>query len=161
MHLFDGCLKTKREAARLKQKGLLITTRRAQGENDKVSADNQPHETQSNKNQKAQDACNILSLHNRDALNIPESTVTSMLNQFLSNVYSEELTAGISEADYAEVMNASATDYEGYAEWSEAIEQGEVIDTPKGQILYNKDCSHAACKTTRCEKGATYQGIAI
>ena len=84
-----------------------------------------------------------------------------MLNQFLSNVYSEELTAGISEADYAEVMNASAADYEGYAEWSEAIEQGEVIDTPKGQILYNKDCSHATCKTTRCERGTTYEGIAI
>ena len=41
-----------------------------------------------------------------------------MLNQFLSTVYSEELYAGINDADYAEVMNASATDYEGYAEWS-------------------------------------------
>jgi hypothetical protein len=84
-----------------------------------------------------------------------------MLNQFLSTVYSEELYAGINDADYAEVMNASAADYEGYAEWSEAVEQGEVIDTPKGQILYNKDCSHTACRTTRCDKGASFEGIAI
>jgi hypothetical protein len=84
----------------------------------------------------------------------------SILN-FESNVYSEELFAGIREADYADVMNASAADYEGYAEWSTEFEQGTVIDTPKGQILYNRDCSHKACLTTRCEKGATYQGIAI
>ncbi|MGA9770311.1 MAG: hypothetical protein WBV94_14830 [Blastocatellia bacterium] len=84
-----------------------------------------------------------------------------MLNQFLSNVYSEELFTGISEADYNEVMNASAADYEGYAEWSTELEQGTVIDTPRGQILINRDCSHAACKTTKCERGATFEGIAI
>jgi hypothetical protein len=83
------------------------------------------------------------------------------INTFESNVYSEELFAGISEADYNEVMNASATDYEGYSEWSEAVEQGEVKETQHGAILYNKECSHASCKTTRCNKGASFEGIAI
>ena len=87
----------------------------------------------------------------------------TILKNYLSEVYSEELFAGISEADYNEVMNASAVDdeWQGYSEWSQELEQGTVIDTPKGQILYNKDCSHTACRTTRCEKGAAYQGIAI
>jgi hypothetical protein len=84
-----------------------------------------------------------------------------MLNQFLSTVYSEELYAGINDADYAEVMNASATDYEGYAEWSTELEQGEVIDTPHGAILMNRECSHKGCLTTRCERGQSYEGIAI
>ena len=50
----------------------------------------------------------------------------SILN-FESNVYSEELFAGLSEADYAEVMEASAADYEGYGEWSTELEQGERV----------------------------------
>ena len=84
----------------------------------------------------------------------------SILN-FESNVYSEELFAGISEADYSEVMQASAADYEGYAEWSQELEQGTITDTPHGQILINRDCSHTTCKTSRCERGTTYEGIAI
>ena len=86
----------------------------------------------------------------------------SILN-FESNIYSEELFAGISEADYNEVMSAPTVEggWQGYGEWSAELEQGEVIDTPRGQILINRDCSHTACRTTRCEKGATYQGIAI
>ena len=84
------------------------------------------------------------------------------LSNYLSEVYSEELFAGISEADYDEVMSASTEDeWQGYSEWSIELEQGEIIDTPRGQILINRDCSHTACRTTRCEKGATYQGIAI
>ena len=85
------------------------------------------------------------------------------INTFESNVYSEELFAGISEADYAEVMNAPAVEdeWQGYSEWSQELEQGTVIDTPKGQILINKECAHPSCRTTRCEKGTTYQGIAI
>ena len=57
------------------------------------------------------------------------------INTFESNVYSEELFAGISEADYNEVMQASAVDdgWQGYSEWSQELEQGEVIDTPRGQ----------------------------
>jgi hypothetical protein len=85
------------------------------------------------------------------------------LSNYLSEVYSEELFAGISEADYNEVMTAPTVEdgWQGYSEWSQELEQGMVIDTPRGQILINRDCSHAACLTTRCEKGATYQGIAI
>ena len=77
--------------------------------------------------------------------------------------YSEELFAGISEAGYEEVMNASAVDdgWQGYSEWSQELEQGTVIDTPRGQILINKECAHLSCRTTRCENGATYQGMAI
>ena len=85
-----------------------------------------------------------------------------MLNQFLSTVYSEELFAGISEADYAEVMNASTEDeWQGYSEWSQELEQGTLIDTPRGQILINKECAHPACLTTRCEKDVRVGGIAI
>lgn len=86
-----------------------------------------------------------------------------MLDQFLSTVYSEELFAGISEADYDEVMNASTVEdeWQGYSEWSQELEQGQIVDTPRGQILINRDCSHRTCLTTRCEMGATYQGIAI
>ena len=84
-----------------------------------------------------------------------------MLNQFLSTVYSEELFAGISEADYAEVMEASAADYEGYGEWSTELEQGQMVDSPHGQILINKECSHKDCHTTRCERDVRVGGIAI
>ena len=85
------------------------------------------------------------------------------INTFESNVYSEELFAGISEADYADVMNAPTVEdgWQGYSEWSTELEQGTVIDTPRGQILINRSCSHAACKTTKCERGATFEGIAI
>ncbi len=86
-----------------------------------------------------------------------------MLNQFLSTVYSEELFAGISEAEYAEVMAASAVEdeWQGYSEWSQELEQGEVIDTPRGQILINKECAHPACLTTRCERDVRVGGIAV
>ena len=88
--------------------------------------------------------------------------MTSLQN-YLSEVYSEELFAGISEADYNEVMSASAVDdeWQGYSEWSQELEQGQIVDTPHGAILMNRDCSHSTCKTMRCDKGATYQGIAI
>ena len=86
----------------------------------------------------------------------------SILN-FESNVYSEELFAGISEADYNEVMTASAVDdgWQGYSEWSAELEQGTVIDTPRGQILINKECAHPACLTTRCERDVRVGGIAV
>jgi hypothetical protein len=83
--------------------------------------------------------------------------------KFDSTVYSEELFAGISEDEYNEVMQASAVagGGQGYTEWSAELKQGQIVDTPHGQILINRDCSHKDCLTTRCEKGATYQGIAI
>ena len=86
----------------------------------------------------------------------------SILN-FESNVYSEELFAGISEADYNEVMSASAVDdgWQGYSEWSQELEQGQIVDTPRGQILINKECAHPVCLTTRCEKDVRVGGIAV
>jgi hypothetical protein len=88
--------------------------------------------------------------------------MTSISN-FDSNVYSEELHT-VSESEYDEVMQMMAdgsNDFEGYGEWSQELEQGTITDTPHGPILINRDCSHKECTTTRCMKGATYQGIAI
>lgn len=111
---------------------------------------------------KAQDACNILSLTNRDAETSQKAIqyMTSLPN-YLSKVYSEELYAGISEADYQEVMQSSVTDYEGYAEWSEELEQGQRVQTSHVEILINRDCSHLGCKSTRCERDFRVGGIAI
>jgi hypothetical protein len=85
------------------------------------------------------------------------------INTFQINVYSEELFPGISEADYNEVMTAPTVEdgWQGYSEWSTELEQGEVIETQHGAILINRSCSHVACKTTKCERGATFEGIAI
>ena len=88
--------------------------------------------------------------------------MTSISN-FDSNVYSEELHT-ISESEYDEVMQAMAEesdDFQGYGEWSQELEQGTITNTPHGPILINRDCSHKECTTTRCMRGATYQGIAI
>lgn len=88
--------------------------------------------------------------------------MTSISN-FESNVYSEELHT-VSESEYDEVMQAMAEESEGfrsYGEWSAELEQGTITDTPHGSILINRDCSHKECTTTRCMKGATFQGIAI
>ena len=84
-----------------------------------------------------------------------------MINRFDSTVYSEELFAGISEADYAEVMNASAGDFEGYGEWSVELEQGQMVDTPHGPILIKKACSRKECRTTRCERDVRVGGISV
>jgi len=88
--------------------------------------------------------------------------MTSLPN-YLSEVYSEELYAGLNEAEYDEVMNASAVEdgWQGYGEWSEEIEQGQIVQTQHGAILYNRDCNHASCKTTRCERDVRVGGIAI
>ena len=85
------------------------------------------------------------------------------LSNYLFEVYSEELFAGISEADYAEVMSASATDddWQGYSEWSTELEQGQIINTPHGEILINKECAHTTCRTTLCERDVRVGGIAI
>jgi hypothetical protein len=88
--------------------------------------------------------------------------MTSISN-FESNVYSEEIYS-VSESDYNEVMQmigAENESLEGYGEWSQELGQGTITDTPHGSILINRDCSHKECTTTRCMKGATFQGIAI
>jgi hypothetical protein len=88
--------------------------------------------------------------------------MTSISN-FESNVYSEELH-NVSESEYDEVMSLMAeesTGFEGYGEWSQELEQGEIVKTAHGPILINRDCAHKECTTTRCMKGATFQGIAI
>jgi hypothetical protein len=56
----------------------------------------------------------------------------SSINTFDLNVYSEELYS-ISESEYDEVMNASAVDYDGYEEWSEDVENFQIIN---GQLRY-------------------------
>jgi hypothetical protein len=89
-------------------------------------------------------------------------TVTS-INNFESNVYSEEIYS-VSEQEFDEVMQMIAEEsdgFQGYGEWSQELEQGTITDTPHGPILINRDCAHKECLTTRCSKGATFQGIAI
>jgi hypothetical protein len=57
------------------------------------------------------------------------------LNQFESNVYSEEL-AGVSESEYDEVMQMMADEsagFEGYAEWSASLES-EVVNESENFI---------------------------
>ena len=87
--------------------------------------------------------------------------MTSILN-FESNVYSEELYS-ISEQEFDEVMQANVVDddWQGYSEWSDELDRASIVNTPHGEILIKKECSHSTCRTTRCEKGATYQGMAI
>ena len=86
------------------------------------------------------------------------------INNFESNVYSEELH-DVTESEYDEVMSLMAeesAEFEGYGEWSAELEQqGSIVNTPHVEILINKECSHKDCLTTRCDNGATYQGIAI
>jgi hypothetical protein len=91
-----------------------------------------------------------------------DQSMTSISN-FESNVYSEEMMT-ISETEYDEVMQMMAEDesgFEGYGEWSQELEQGTITETQHGPILINRDCAHRECTTTRCMKGASYQGIAI
>ena len=55
--------------------------------------------------------------------------MTSISN-FESNVYSEEIYS-VSEQDFHEVMQMMAdesNDFEGYGEWSQALEAGVVAD---------------------------------
>jgi hypothetical protein len=88
--------------------------------------------------------------------------MTSISN-FESNVYSDEL-ANVTESEYDEVMQMMAKDesgFEGYGEWAQELEQGQIVNTPNGAILINKECSHATCHTTRCDKAQSYRGIAI
>jgi hypothetical protein len=85
------------------------------------------------------------------------------LSQFDTQSYSEEIYS-VSEQDFDEVMQMIAeesTAFQGYGEWSQELEQGEIMKTLHGPILINHECAHKGCTTTRCSKGATYQGIAI
>jgi hypothetical protein len=89
-------------------------------------------------------------------------TMTSISN-FDSQVYSEELLS-VSETEYNEVMQMMAEEsdgFQGYSEWSQEVEQGQRVATAHGEILINKECSHIACRTTRCERDVRIGGIAI
>jgi hypothetical protein len=58
------------------------------------------------------------------------------IENFLSEVYSEE-SFNFSEEEYAEVMAASAVDYEGYSEWSEKLEGDlENFEIRGGKVHY-------------------------
>ena len=86
----------------------------------------------------------------------------SEYTKFDSEIYSEELYS-VSEQEYDEVMQASAVDdgWQGYSEWSAELEQGQIVNTPNGEILINRDCSHKTCLSTRCDKDVRVGGIAI
>lgn len=85
------------------------------------------------------------------------------IHSFDTNVYSEEIFS-VREQEFDEVMQLMADEesgFEGYAEWSAELEQGQRVVTAHGEILINKECSHSTCHTTRCAKGQSYRGIAI
>ncbi|MFP5265577.1 MAG: hypothetical protein ACLGJB_27120 [Blastocatellia bacterium] len=81
------------------------------------------------------------------------------LNNFLSNVYSEE-TYSVSESEYDEVMTLMAEDaaeFEGYAEWSASLESAVVsesenfIATADGKVHHKPEP----------KSNGRYQGIEI
>jgi hypothetical protein len=84
------------------------------------------------------------------------------ISNFELNVYSEEIySVDEQELDEVNAMIAQESDWQGYGEWSQELEQGTIINTPHGEILINKECAHASCKTTRCERDVRVGGIAI
>jgi hypothetical protein len=93
------------------------------------------------------------------------------ISKFDSEVYSEELMAGISEAEYDEVMAASLDDekWEGYSEWSAQLEQSEferglevraTVQTANGPMLIKRECDHKDCSYT-CKRDQRIGGISI
>jgi hypothetical protein len=100
-----------------------------------------------------------------------KGTIMTNLNQFDLNVYSEELYAGVSESDYAEVMAADAVEdgWQGYSDWSAELEQAAfeqeqekraTVNTSNGSMLIKRECSHRGCGF-QCGKAESYAGIAI
>jgi hypothetical protein len=84
--------------------------------------------------------------------------MTSILN-FESEVYSEELFAGISEADYNEVMQASAVDDNDIS--AELEHQAWQGSKQFSGILIKKACEHTSCPHTRCARSLRIGGIEI
>lgn len=81
------------------------------------------------------------------------------INQFETNVYSEELHS-VSESEYDEVMSLMAEDdsaFEGYAEWSASLESAVVnesenfIATADGKVHHKPEP----------KSNGRYQGIEI
>jgi hypothetical protein len=67
--------------------------------------------------------------------------ITTMLNHFESNVYSEELFP-VSESEHDEVMQMMASDNDGwqdYGEWSAALDQH---DESENFVVVNGKVSH-------------------
>ena len=90
----------------------------------------------------------------------------SSIPKFDSEIYSEEIFS-VTESEYDEVM---ADDWQGYQDWSADLEQAafereqerrSIVNTPHGQLLIRKECTHPACKTTRCARDVRIGGIAI
>ena len=83
--------------------------------------------------------------------------------KFDSEIYSEELYP-FTEADYNEVMAASAVDdgWQGYGEWSQEIEGKAWLGSKQfNGNLIKKACEHTACPHTRCQREVRVGGIAI
>jgi hypothetical protein len=81
-----------------------------------------------------------------------------MINQFDSNVYSEEIF-NFTEAEHAAVM---ADGFEGYAEWSQELEaEAWRGSKPIGDILIKKACEHTTCSHFRCERSQRIGGIEV
>jgi hypothetical protein len=92
---------------------------------------------------------------------------------FLSNAYSEELYPSLpSEAEFDEVMRASAADeeaWQGYEEWSAELEQRQfereleqraTVQTSRGQVLIKSECAHKGCGFT-CDRKTRIDGVDV
>jgi hypothetical protein len=81
------------------------------------------------------------------------------LNQFESNVYSEEL-ASVTESEYDEVMKLMAeegAEFEGYAEWSQSLESAVVNESENFIATADGKVHHKPEPKTN----GRYQGIEI
>jgi hypothetical protein len=82
--------------------------------------------------------------------------------KFDAEIYSEELFP-ISEAEHNAVM---AEMWQGYSEWSQALEQqvwrgSQSFNTPHGEILIKKACEHPSCSHFKCERGLRIGGFEL
>jgi hypothetical protein len=93
------------------------------------------------------------------------------LPNYLSEVYSEELFAGLpTEREYNEVKAASLDEsWPGYNEWSDSLEQSEferelerraTVATTQGPMLIKAECAHKACGFT-CKRARRIGGIDV
>ena len=85
------------------------------------------------------------------------------LTKFDLEIYSEEIY-GIAEAEYDEVMAASALDdgWQGYEVWSREDEESAWQGSKEiNGILIKKQCEHIKCPHTRCAKAVRVGGVEI
>jgi hypothetical protein len=97
------------------------------------------------------------------------------ISKFDSEVYSEEAYS-FTEAEYDEVMSASAVEdeeqdgWQAYGEWSAELEQAQfeaslearaTVQTASGPMLLKRECNHSDCEFSRCKRSQRIGGIDV